>query len=213
MSKKISEIRTEYLKKTLSKNDVDGNPINQFKLWFDEALECDVNEPTAMTLATADKDGKVSARIVLLKKVDEEGFTFFTNYESAKGKELAENPNAAIVFYWQELERQVRIEGKVKNTSEEESDTYFKSRPLGSKLSAAISKQSEEVTDRNFLMKLRNDLEIELNGREVPRPKNWGGYIIIPNGFEFWQGRENRLHDRIEYKKENGNWKIRRLAP
>ena len=213
MKNNLGEIRREYLQKTLSKDDVDDNPVKQFNSWFDEAGECEVEDLTAMTLATSGRDGRISARTVLLKNVEEEGFTFFTNYESRKGKELEENPKAAVVFYWREMERQVRIEGKVQKTSEEESDIYFKSRPRGSKLSAAISAQSGEVPDRNFLMKLRNDLETELKGKEIPRPTNWGGYTIIPERFEFWQGRENRLHDRIEYRYEDGKWKIRRLAP
>jgi len=209
---KLAGIRKNYSKKTLDEKYVDANPIVQFELWLDEALTLKVEEPTAMTLATATKKGKPSARTVLLKGVIEKGFIFYTNYSSRKGMELKQNPRAALVFHWKELERQVRIEGKIEKISAADSEEYFNSRPLLSRISAIVSPQSKIVPDRNYLQKLFDEYK-NIPGKEIEKPINWGGYILIPNYFEFWQGRKNRLHDRISYKLMKNCWKINRLAP
>lgn len=213
MPKKLAEIRNEYKYRQLTENNVNHNPFLQLKSWLDEAISSQIYEPTAMNLATVGKDGKPSSRIVLLKELSEEGLVFFTNYESKKGKELFQNPYAAILFFWPELERQVRAEGKVEKISAPESDIYFKSRPRGSQLSALCSPQSQIIENRNFLEQKRSDLEKKYESIEVPRPAEWGGYILIPGLFEFWQGRESRLHDRLQFNLMGGEWKIDRLAP
>lgn len=209
----LKNIRSEFSKGELSKNQVEKDPIVQFKHWFNQAIEMEIAEVNAMTIATASMNGLPSARIVLLKEVDELGFVFFTNYEGRKGIELEQNPNAALLFFWKELERQIRIEGKVEKTTDNESEVYFNSRPLESKISAIISKQSEVVQNREFLEEkyvksLKQNFE-----KEIKRPENWGGYRVIPEKIEFWQGRTNRLHDRILYTKINNKWKIERLEP
>jgi pyridoxamine 5'-phosphate oxidase len=208
-----ARLRKEYTCAGLKESDADPNPIEQFRRWFDEALAADLHEPNAMTLATT-SDGHPSARIVLLKGFDERGFVFYTNYEGRKSRELETNPYAALVFYWGELERQVRIEGRVSRVSEEESDTYFAGRPRGSQLGAWASEQSRPIEDRVALEERLRELEAEYEGREVPRPPFWGGYCVEPEVIEFWQGRENRLHDRLIYRRsEGGGWRRERLQP
>ena len=213
MARNVADLRKEYTRAGLTESDVAPDPVEQFRRWFDEALEADLHEPNAFVLATATRDGLPSARVVLLKGLDERGFVFYTNYEGRKGRELEENPRAALLFYWGELERQVRIEGTVSRVSEEESDAYHASRPRGSRLGAWASEQSRVVEDREVLESRIGDLEAEYEGREVPRPPFWGGYRVEPEAIEFWQGRENRLHDRIVYRRESGRWKTERLQP
>ena len=213
MARNVSDLRKEYTRAGLAESDVAPDPIEQFRRWFDEALEADLHEPNAFVLATATPDGKPSARVVLLKGLDGRGFVFYTNYEGRKGRELEENPRAALLFYWGELERQVRVEGTVSRVSGRESDAYYASRPRGSRLGAWVSQQSRVVEGREVLEARIADLEAEYEGREVPRPAFWGGYRVEPEAVEFWQGRENRLHDRIVYRREDGGWKIERLQP
>ena len=209
----LSDLRKEYIRAGLDESDADADPIEQFRKWFDEALAADLHEPNAMTLATATPDGKPSARVVLLKGFDARGFVFYTNYEGRKGRELAENPRAALVFYWGELERQVRAEGRVWRVLEEESDAYYASRPRGSRLGAWASAQSRSVERRELVEERLRELEREYAGREVPRPPFWGGYRVEPEEIEFWQGRENRLHDRLVYRRSSDGWRIERLQP
>lgn len=213
--KNIAELRKEYSRHSLEISQVADHPLEQFETWFHEAQESNLLEPNAMTLATSTIDGKPSARMVLLKGVEEDGFTFFTNYGSRKGKELALNPNAALVFCWLELERQVRIEGIVKKLPEEESESYFQSRPKVSQISAWASPQSKVIKDRDILENKVAELKKEFADVEkLPLPRNWGGYKLIPSMIEFWQGRGSRLHDRIRYSlKSDKKWKIERLAP
>lgn len=213
----IADIRREYALTGLRRSDLDANPIAQFQKWFRQATkalaqkEIDVN---AATLATADKQGKPSARVVLLKGLDERGFIFFTNYDSRKGRELAENPNASLVFYWQQLERQVCVAGLVKKISRAESEKYFKSRPRDSRLAAWASNQSDGVKDRTALEAKWNEMSAKFPGEEIPLPPNWGGYVLKPERIEFWQGRPSRLHDRFQYmRQKNNSWKLERLAP
>jgi len=209
----VARFREEYTRAGLREADADPDPIEQFRGWFGEALAADLHEPNAMTLATATPDGRPSARVVLLKGFDERGFVFYTNYEGRKGRELEANPRAALVFYWGELERQVRVEGRVSRVSDGESDAYFSGRPRGSQLGALASEQSRPVRDRGALERRLRELEGEYEGREVPRSAFWGGYRIEPETIEFWQGRENRLHDRLRYSRSEGGWKIERLQP
>jgi len=209
----ISEIRKEYRHSTLNLNSIDANPFNQFRFWLNDALRSRVNEPTAMTLATATPDGRPSARIVLLKDFDNNGFTFFTNYKSKKGLQLEVNPYAALIFFWPEIERQVRVEGKVTKLPQYLSDEYFNTRPEGSKIGAWASPQSQRIPDRKYLEALQNDYIQLFKNRKTERPENWGGFKLIPDLFEFWQGRENRLHDRFEYVLNGNLWEIYRLAP
>ncbi|CAN5575880.1 pyridoxamine 5'-phosphate oxidase [soil metagenome] len=209
----MADLRKEYTRSGLSESDALPDPINQFRHWFDEALAANLHEPNAMTLATATPDGRPSARIVLLKGYDGRGFVFYTNYEGRKARDLEANPNCALVFYWGELERQVRIEGRGVQVSDKESDAYFASRPRGSRLGAWVSEQSRPVEDRSKLEERLKELEEEYEGREIPRPPFWGGYRVEPEGVEFWQGRENRLHDRLLYTRCAEEWVIERLQP
>jgi pyridoxamine 5'-phosphate oxidase len=214
MDGSLADLRRDYTLRGLSETQVDSDPFKQFQAWFSDALGANLIEPNAMTLATATKDGKPSARTVLLKGFDERGFVFYTNYESRKGQELAENPWAALVFLWAELERQVRIEGRVEKCSALESDTYFRSRPLGSRLSATLSQQSQVISSREVLEHRLQELLVENANQEVSRPPYWGGYRLSPMSIEFWQGRPNRLHDRLRYRLLNdGSWLIERLSP
>jgi len=209
----IANLRRNYSYQGLSESDADPNPFQQFQQWFDQALAAQILEPNAMTLATAFA-GKPSARIVLLKQFDDRGFVFYTNYCSRKGQELAENPWAALVFWWADLERQVRIEGQVEKVSDQESNEYFHSRPLGSRLGAWASDQSRVIGDRLLLEQRLTELEQKYQDQEIPRPPHWGGYRLVPTTIEFWQGRPNRLHDRLCYQRlEIGNWQIERLSP
>jgi len=214
MQNDIAGIRKTYSQKTLSEESIDSNPITQFDKWWQEAVASDIDEVNAMTLATASADGIPSARIVLLKGFSEKGFVFFTNYNSFKGKQLLENPKACLVFFWKELERQVRITGIVQKTNDEESDEYFYSRPYESQLGACISPQSTVIESREWLEKRYNEFEKQNSDGAIQRPSHWGGFIVKPVIIEFWQGRPSRLHDRIEYSlQENGGWKNERLAP
>jgi pyridoxamine 5'-phosphate oxidase len=208
----LSKIRNEYLHVELDTEHVLPDPFQQFGVWMDQAHLAEVDEPTAMTLATVSPEGIPSARMVLLKGFDENGFVFFTNYESRKGQEISKNHRVALVFYWKELERQVRIEGFVVKTSGKESDDYFHSRPAGSQVSSIISPQSAVIPNRQHLIDLQNEY-LQHHSGEHFRPVNWGGYLVIPEMIEFWQGRESRLHDRIRYTKKGGEWLIERLAP
>jgi len=209
----LDSVRHEYKFSALTRESVDKNPIKQFQKWMDEVLHSQVKEPTAMALNTIGLDGFPQSRIVLLKSFDEQGFVFFTNYQSAKGKSIEKKPEVALHFFWPELERQVRISGLAEKTSTEISDKYFQSRPLTSQIGATISNQSAEIPSREYLEKRFNKLRSELNNQPLKRPEWWGGFQIKPERIEFWQGRENRLHDRILYEKQNDDWIIKRLAP
>lgn len=211
MNINIQNLRVNYKKFKLVENKLPKNPFVLFSKWFNEILKSDILEPNAMILSTSLKN-KPSSRVVLLKQYDEQGFTFFTNYDSRKGKELAKNNSAALLFYWMDFERQVRIEGKIKKISKKESEEYFNSRPLDSRYGALASEQSKILIDRKILIKRIKELKKKF-GNNPPLPDSWGGIKLIPNYFEFWQGRENRLHDRICYKKIKSDWKIFRLFP
>jgi len=214
MDTSVADLRREYTFQGLSEMDVHPNPFEQFKTWFEQAVAAQLPEPNAMTIATVTSDGKPSARIVLLKDYDERGFVFYTNYKSHKGQQLVENPWSAIAFLWAELERQVRIEGCVEKVSPAESDAYFHSRPIGSQLGAWASNQSQVIESREVLEQQLQKLKEEYDNKEVPRPPHWGGFRVIPNEIEFWQGRPSRLHDRLLYQRsEDGSWKIQRLSP
>ena len=208
-----ASLRKEYTRAGLNRADVHSDPVVQFNAWFEETLAAGLHEPNAMIVATATADGRPSARTVLLKGYDERGFVFYTNYEGRKARELDANPACALLFYWGELERQVRIEGCASRISNEESDAYFASRPRGSRLGAWASEQSRPVEDRSVLEERVRDLEAEYEGRGVPRPPFWGGYRVEPDTIEFWQGRENRLHDRLVYSRVGDDWRIDRLQP
>jgi pyridoxamine 5'-phosphate oxidase len=208
----LNEMRQDYLNAALSESDVDVNPLTQFARWFDEAQAAQVPEPNAMTLATVNEQGQPSARTVLIKEARTDGFVWFTNYDSRKGHDLEVNPKAALLFFWQALERQVRVEGVVERISEADSDAYYHSRPVNSRLGAWSSPQSEVIESRSILEARLADFKAQF-GDEPPRPPNWGGYILKPTYFEFWQGRASRLHDRIAYCLENGTWRVVRLAP
>ncbi len=210
----IADLRKEYQFQSLSKKEVAAEPIQQFEKWWNEAVLAQILEVNAMTLATSSSDGIPSARIVLLKGFTEKGFTFFTNYNSFKGQHLAENPRACLVFFWKELERQVRITGVVEKVSEKESDEYFSSRPPGSRIGAWASPQSQIIENRAWLKAAEDNFQQKFTGVDIKRPIHWGGYIVKPICIEFWQGRPSRLHDRIQYMLlETGTWKIERLAP
>lgn len=209
----LAALRRDYTRADLTEQEADADPLRFFGRWFEEALKAGVREPNAMTLATVGDDGQPAARIVLLKGADERGFVFYTNYESRKGQELAARPRAALVFWWQELERQVRIEGAVEKVTGEESDAYFASRPRPSRLGAWASDQSRPLPDRETLEQRLADVSERYPEGAVPRPTHWGGYRVVPTLVEFWQGRASRLHDRIEYARTPEGWTTRRLAP
>ena len=211
--KDLSNYREEYRRGELHENEIKANPFQQFEIWMQDTIDNRTIEPNAMAVATSTPDGKPSIRVVLLKELTDQGFVFFTNYHSRKGQEISSNQHVAAVFYWHIMERQVRIEGTIKKISEEESDTYFNSRPEASKIGAWVSPQSQVVNGREELDKLQQQSEQRFAGKSIPRPPHWGGYIIIPSKIEFWQGRPSRLHDRILYSITNEGWKIDRLAP
>ncbi|MHA4740551.1 pyridoxamine 5'-phosphate oxidase [Dyadobacter sp. MSC1_007] len=213
MDHNIANIRHDYHLKGLVENDLDADPLKQFRLWFNEVIGAGISEANAMMLSTF-SNGRPSGRIVLLKDLDERGFSFFTNYASKKSREMEANPQVALTFFWKELERQVRIEGRVVRTSDAESDAYFAVRPRGSQIGAWVSDQSEVIPDRAFLEEKTESFKTRFEGSEVPRPPHWGGYRVIPDYVEFWQGRPSRLHDRLAYTKQiDGSWKIERLSP
>ena len=210
----IASIRRDYSLQTLDESEVAANPIEQFAIWWKEAVSSEIDEVNAMTLATVGADGAPAARIVLLKGYDANGFVFFTNYESKKGQDLLEHPVAALVFFWKELERQVRISGTVEKIAADESDAYFQSRPEGSKLGAWASPQSTVISSRKVIEAQLESYQQAYHQQAIPRPPHWGGYRVVPHTIEFWQGRSSRLHDRIQYKKDAAdNWIISRLAP
>jgi pyridoxamine 5'-phosphate oxidase len=213
----LAALRREYAQAALDRSQVADDPIAQFRDWFDDALDAEVHEPNAMTLATAAPDAAPSARIVLLKGLDERGFQFYTNYESQKGRELAQNPHVALVFWWPPLERQVRIEGRAERLPDEESTDYFHRRPRGSQLGAWASPQSRVVESRKALEQTLEEVTAEYeDADEIPRPAHWGGYVVRPTALEFWQGRPNRLHDRLRYRRDDvdaADWTLERLAP
>ncbi len=208
----IAHLRKDYLKARFDEQDAAADPFDQFQRWFDEALKAELPEANAMTLATASREGRPGARIVLLKGFDRRGFTFFTNYASRKGRELAENANATLLFFWPELERQVRIDGAVDKVAGHESDEYYKVRPLGSRHGAWASTQSAVIPNREVLEERIAQVAREM-GEDPPRPPHWGGYRLAPACFEFWQGRPSRLHDRLQYTPHAGAWRIERLSP
>lgn len=210
----IADIRTDYKMKTLSEADVATDAIAQFTAWWNEAMASQIEEVNAMTLATASKEAVPDARIVLLKGYDENGFVFFTNYQSAKGQQVAENAQACLVFFWKELERQVKIKGSIEKVSAADSDAYFNSRPLESRIGAWSSPQSQVIPSRDVIVENVNQNTARFNNQPVPRPAHWGGYVVKPHSIEFWQGRPSRLHDRIRYSLQADNsWSIERLAP
>ncbi|MCW8804024.1 MAG: pyridoxamine 5'-phosphate oxidase [Ignavibacteriaceae bacterium] len=209
----LKNLRQDYILNKLSEETVHKNPFEQFEKWFEEVLKVGLIEPNAMILATADDKAKPSVRVVLMKGLSKKGYTFFSNYNSRKGKNLSKNSSASLLFFWAELERQVRVEGKIKKISKVESQKYFNMRPLESRLAAWASEQSEVIPDRDYLENRFQKYKEQFKEKEIPMPKDWGGYILVPEYFEFWQGRENRLHDRICYKKVNKKWNIFRLAP
>ncbi|XP_020211966.1 pyridoxine/pyridoxamine 5'-phosphate oxidase 1, chloroplastic isoform X2 [Cajanus cajan] len=213
----ISALRENYISPEFLEDQVEADPINQFRNWFDDALAAGLKEPNAMALSTVGKDGKPSSRMVLLKGLDKDGFVWYTNYESRKGHELSENPRASLLFYWDGLNRQVRVEGPVQKVPDEESEQYFHSRPRGSQIGAIVSKQSTVVPGRHVLYQEYNELEQKYADGLIPKPKNWGGYRLTPQLFEFWQGQKSRLHDRLQYTPHEINgqwqWKVERLAP
>jgi len=211
--KSIQNLRREYKLNKLSEDSVHKNPIKQFEKWFKDILKLNLIGPNAMVLSTCDEKANPSTRVVLLKELSEKGFTFFTNYKSVKAKCLSKNSASSLLFFWPELERQVRIEGKIKKISKTESQKYFDTRPIESRLAAWASEQSSVIPDRDYLEKRFQKFKEQFKGKKIPMPKDWGGFILVPEYFEFWQGRENRLHDRICYKRQKEKWKTFRLAP
>lgn len=209
----MKDLRKEYRLKALSEADISSDPFEQFGVWFDEALKASLVEPNAMMLATATAQGRPSVRAVLLKAWSKGGFVFFTNYQSLKGRNLAENPQAALLFYWNELERQIRIEGIVAKSSRAESAKYFASRPRAAQLAATVSAQSAPLESRAALEARYSQVDEQYRDKVVDCPAHWGGYVLNPSRFEFWQGRESRLHDRIEYRREQQTWALQRLQP
>jgi pyridoxamine 5'-phosphate oxidase len=214
MQDDIASLRVEYSTRELRRYSVASNPTDQFALWFSDAAAARIAEPNAMTVSTVGANGRPSSRVVLLKAFDSRGFSFFTNLASRKAQELAASPWAALALLWKEIERQVRIEGRVERVDDDEADVYFASRPRGSQIGAWVSKQSARLASRDVLDRRTAELELEFEGVPVPRPPYWGGFRVVPDRFEFWQGRPNRLHDRIVYELlEDGTWKIDRLFP
>ena len=214
MTKSEDTFNKQFGLSELYEADLDPNPIEQFRLWYEEALGAEFVHPNAFTLATSTKDGKPSARQLLLKDFDEEGFVFYTNSESKKGNDLANNPSAALCFWWDKLERQVRIEGEIQIVSNDDADEYFSSRPIGSQIGAWASNQSTVIPDRELLDNRYKEFEHKFEDKPIPRPPYWNGYRLVPVAIEFWQGRDNRLHDRLRYKlQKDGKWTIERLAP
>ncbi len=213
VSKEIADLRREYTKSELDISTIHKNPMTQFRNWFNEALNSDLIEANAMVLSTSNEVNQVSQRTVLLKAIDKDGFVFYTNYSSRKAEQITINPLVSILFPWYELERQVIIEGKAEKVSTAQSLKYFLSRPFGSQLGAWVSNQSEVITSRSLLEEKLSEMKSKFKKGEVPLPDFWGGYKIVPSRIEFWQGRSNRLHDRILYTKTESNWKIQRLAP
>ncbi|NLR59979.1 pyridoxamine 5'-phosphate oxidase [Chitinophaga polysaccharea] len=214
LNQKIADLRKDYKLASLDESEVASYPLSQFDKWWKDAIHSEIDEPNAMTLATSTPDGHPSARIVLLKSFDEEGFLFFTNYESRKGQELAANPHVTLLFFWRELERQVRVEGTVSKAPMAVSNEYYNSRPLGSRIGAIASPQSKVIPDRSFLEEQVDQVASKYTQEDPQRPDYWGGYLVKPQVIEFWQGRSNRLHDRILYTlTAEGSWKIERLAP
>lgn len=209
----LNQVRRDFAKKALNEEAVDENPFEQLGNWIEEAIDAQILDPYAMTISTATPNGIPSSRVVYLRGIYEQGLVFYTNYNSHKGKELQQNPTIALNFYWAEVERQIRIEGIVEKFSAEASDKYFAERPRESQLGAWASSQSEEISSREELKQRLIDYQTQFEGKEVPRPPHWGGYLVKPNYFEFWQGRPSRLHDRIYYKKSGDNWKLGRLMP
>lgn len=213
-NQQVAALRKDYRLASLDESEVEKHPVKQFEKWWQDAINSELEEPNAMTLATSTPEGRPSARIVLLKSFDTEGFIFFTNYESRKGKEMAANPQVSLLFFWQELERQVRIDGTVSRTSAAISDEYYNSRPMGSRVGAIASPQSRVIPHRSFLEEQVNIIAAKYVLETPVRPEHWGGYLVKPTLMEFWQGRSNRLHDRVQYRLTEGNeWMIERLAP
>ena len=213
MVKQISDLRNEYLPSPLDEKSVDADPFTQFSSWFEDAIRAEIDEPNAMVLSTADLAGNVSARVVLLKGADKNGFVFFSNYQSRKGMQLAENPRAALTFHWHIIRRQIRVEGKVRKVSRKESIAYFNSRPLDHRVSSCVSPQSTVIPDRAFLEAMHKGFMLDLGGSPLACPEQWGGYLLKPTLVEFWQGRAGRLHDRLMYHLVGKKWVLERLAP
>lgn len=213
MSHSLNNLRVDYVQRQLDENEAAADPFHQFQKWFDEALVAEPNHANAMTLATCTREGKPSARVVLLKSWDPRGFVFYTNYNSRKASELLENPRASLVFWWQGLERQVRIEGRVEKTAEQEADAYFQTRPRESQIGAWASAQSEVIPARGTLEQRFQEIARIHENQTIPRPAHWGGFRLAPDSIEFWQGRPNRMHDRLRYRRLANGWIIERLSP
>jgi pyridoxamine 5'-phosphate oxidase len=213
MDKKYDKIRNEYRQRPFGKKDVEENPFDQFNKWMDRAISSGIKEPTAMALSTVGKNLQPSTRMVLLKEIRNDNFIFYSNYESRKGHQISENHYGSILFYWAELERQIRIEGRIEKASKEISEEYYLTRSAKRRIGAWASPQSQEIPNRTFLEEKQSEFEKKFSGNPIQKPDNWGGYILTPYTIEFWQGRPNRLHDRIEYYRDDNDWKARRLAP